>query len=77
MKRFQKVSKKVLDTLSSTKSKILFGSTAAIMSTQSFALTTADFDVTGASGDIGLAAVAVVTLGVLIMGFRGVKSMIN
>lgn len=63
----------------SIRQKVLsIGAVVGLASTQaSAALTSADFDVTGASSDIGLAAVAVITLGVVIMGFKGVKSMLH
>lgn len=62
-----------------TKGRVALGGAIVSASTSSFAggLTAADFDTTGASANITLAAVAVITLSVLIMGYKGVRSMLH
>lgn len=72
MQRFQKISKKVVDTLSTGKAKIL-GAVGAVgvASTNSFAaLTSADVDMAGASSDITLVFLAILGVLVTVFGYK-------
>ena len=61
----------------STKGGIVAGGIALIGgATNSFALASTDFDVTTAVADMGYAAVAVITLGVLALGYGFVRKIL-
>ena len=53
------------------------GVTLALIPTSSFALVSTDFVTTTAEADMGLAAIAAITLAVIGMGFAFVKRVLN
>lgn len=67
----------VITTSNSNGLKVVGGVVAVVVgASNAFALAATDFDVTTASADMGLAAVAVITLSVLALGYAFVKKVL-